>query len=70
MTTTPIPELRAIRTWNRPRTKATLTILADGQEIASLGGKRAGNAEAVLVGEHPHRSPRAVSYTHLTLPTN
>src|SRR5215831_1883653 len=49
--------MRAVRTWNRPRTKATITVFNDEHEvIAEAGGKRAERAQAVVMaayGEKP-----------------
>lgn len=39
----------AVKKWNRPRTKATVVILCDGEVWHSLGGNRAARAEAVLL---------------------
>ncbi len=41
--------ITAVRTWNKPRTKATVTVtFADGS-TDQLGGNRAGRASAVIV---------------------
>jgi 3-hydroxyisobutyrate dehydrogenase-like beta-hydroxyacid dehydrogenase len=39
----------AVRTWNRPHTKATVTLYKDGVELEAAGGKRAERANAVIV---------------------
>jgi hypothetical protein len=39
----------AVRTWNRPHTKATVTLFENGVEIDRAGGARAGRAQAVIV---------------------
>jgi hypothetical protein len=39
----------AVRTWNRPHTKATVVLYKDGVEINRAGGKRAERAQAVVV---------------------
>jgi hypothetical protein len=49
MSTTEVPTVTAVRTWNGPRTKATVTITADGVVIKSLGGGRAARAQAAVV---------------------
>jgi hypothetical protein len=43
------PTFTAIRTWNRPHTKATVVLFKDGVEIGQAGGKRAERANAVIV---------------------
>jgi hypothetical protein len=39
----------AVRTWNKPRTKATVVLFKDGAEINRAGGNRAARAQAVIV---------------------
>lgn len=42
----------AIRTWNKTRTKATITVTFDDGRIETAGGNRAARAEAVILYGH------------------
>lgn len=44
-------EPTAVRTWNRPRTKATVTVTLPDGAVKVLGGKRAERAEAAIIME-------------------
>lgn len=47
-------DFTAVRTWNKPRTKATVTLTLPDGSTEKAGGKRAARAAAVIVVEWGH----------------
>jgi len=44
-----MPEVTAVRTWNKPHTKATVTVTIGDDYVKKVGGERAGRCSYVLV---------------------
>lgn len=43
--------ITAVRTYNQPRTRATITVSVDGVQVKKLGGNRAARATKIVVAQ-------------------